>query len=87
MRILKCEPEQIVNPYASGHSRACFENGQKTERKAWQAQLVDVDLDVMAVRWILEEVESIGEVLSGKIVVKGKSFTQFLKEQLESKQA
>jgi len=45
----------------------------------------DVRFDELIINWLLTEVGEIGEVASGKIIVKGKRPSEYLKEQLEVK--
>lgn len=87
VKILLKEPEEIRSqklppqtPTASAMC-LCWEEG----KQAVLDQMVDVDLSKMAVNWLLDEVCEIGEVASGKIIVKGKPFEEYLKEQLEVK--
>ncbi len=80
MKILQCEPEEIENPnkprsnnpssYSLG-KKAGFDEGKQAERQAWQAQIVDVDLDEMAQKWVYS------------LSYCKTRFTQYLKEQPE----
>jgi len=75
--------EELENPYANKGGLVALR-----KRNAFQEaidQMVAVDLSEMAVNWLLDEVQEIGEVASGKIIVKGKPFEQYLKEQMERK--
>lgn len=60
----------------------CWQDG----KQAALAQMVDVSderFDKLIIDWLLNEVGEIGEVLNGKIIVKGKRPSQYLKEQME----
>jgi len=91
MKILRCDPEEIENPnpsrwsptwkadpdteYTIKFAHDKWNEGKQAERKAWQAQVVDVDLDEMVGEWRWRV----------KRDFPLKSFTQYLKEQLEAK--
>ncbi len=101
MKILRCEPEEIINPqkYLALNEKHPLETKiamvalTSALRKEWGngkqavlAQVVDVDdarFDELIINWLLTEVGEIGEVASGKIIVKGKRPSEYLKEQLE----
>jgi len=92
MRILLKEPEEIENPWR--RINPDLWNGALGTRinpvEACQDGIdavldtsVEVDIGKMVIIWLLDEVVEIGEVANGKIIVKGKPFEEYLKEQLE----
>lgn len=103
MKVLRNEPGELVNPnpsqwsplyrtdpdteYQIKFAHDKWNEGRQAERKAWQAQLVDVDLDEMAKRWVLSSPTNEKPVLINfkLMTVDGKTFTEYLKEKLEVK--
>jgi len=58
-------------------ARRVFDDGKQSERKAWQSEVVDADLDKMARDWLLYVINDIHSRVT--------PFSQYLKEQLEVK--
>lgn len=53
------------------------------EHQRWLEQVKEVDIDKLVINWILNEVKEIGQVASGKVKVKGKKFSEFLKNAVQ----
>ena len=82
MKILFKNPQEIVPPIETLMFRSWYE-GAEAQKKAYEDAMVDANLSEMAVNWILDDVQEIGETL-GKVVVKTKRpFEEYLKEHLE----
>ena len=61
------------------------DNGSMSYPSKVAKNLIEVDdegFDELIMNWLLSEVGEIGEVASGKIIVKGKRPSEYLKEQL-----
>ena len=59
-----------------------WKNGQQAERQAWQAQMVDVDLDEMVKQYRNYEIECLSDSHMLCEENEPMTFTEYLKEQL-----
>ena len=91
IKILLKEPEEIKNPYLKPDPTAevvwvaVVKNGFDQGKQAVLDAMIDVDdarFDELIIGWLLTKVAEIGEVASGKVIVKGKRPSEYLKEQL-----
>ena len=86
MKILPKEPEEVVNPWNCNTSLDIelglftgFREGALAQKRAYEAAIADVDLDKMAQQWFI----NVPYVRVGTFKPQwGKSFTEYLKEQL-----